>query len=237
MNSNRIIHCFENGVKVYDDHLLQLQRDRYAHINVHEAEEEGVFLQLINNVVNGACFVNIGAAIGYYCILAAKIKPELKIVALEPLSRHQCYLYENIRLNGFEETRFSIIPKAIYPVAGLVDFADMNYGSFVMKPAISDNNIPVEKVQALALSELCTEINGRIGLLQMDIQGDEFNVLKEYVSCFSGEGPVDQFLIGTHGVDLHTNCRSLFKNIGYKIVADIPAPSHQPDGVLAAVKT
>jgi hypothetical protein len=32
------------GVKVYDDHLTPVQKERYKKANVHEAEEEDLFI-------------------------------------------------------------------------------------------------------------------------------------------------------------------------------------------------
>ncbi len=62
----RAIHTFDNGVRVYDDHLLDEQRERYRKHNVHEAEEENIFVDLIHRIPANGCFVDVGAAIGYY---------------------------------------------------------------------------------------------------------------------------------------------------------------------------
>ena len=43
----RAIHSFDNGVRVCDDHLLDEQRERYRKRNVHEAEEEDIFVDLV----------------------------------------------------------------------------------------------------------------------------------------------------------------------------------------------
>ncbi len=65
---SRKIHIFDNGIRVYDDHLIPPQRKRYAQNNVHEVEEEEIFLRI---PVDG-CFVNIGSAIGYYLHIPAQ---------------------------------------------------------------------------------------------------------------------------------------------------------------------
>ena len=76
------IHVFDNGLKVYGAHLLQLQRERYLHHNIHEAEEEGIFLELIDELETGSTFVNVGAAIGYYVILAKLQRPDLRVIPI-----------------------------------------------------------------------------------------------------------------------------------------------------------
>ena len=46
---NRQVHVFENGIQVFDDHLVPEQRKRYAIRNVHEIEEEEIFVKLSNS--------------------------------------------------------------------------------------------------------------------------------------------------------------------------------------------
>ena len=45
----RAIHTFDNGVRVYEDQLWAGQRARYEKRNVHEAEEEDIFVELIGS--------------------------------------------------------------------------------------------------------------------------------------------------------------------------------------------
>ncbi len=236
MSNGRLVHTFSNGLMVYDAHLLQLQRERYANRNVHEEEEEDVFVQLISSCEGESTFVNVGAAIGYYCILAAKLKPSIPIVAVEPLGRHRGYLEENCRLNGLLNSRFRVVPNAICAVAGPIELADRDYSSSVLHSGHTAQDCAVEQVQGTTLSNLCKEVGGAIGLLQMDIQGEELNVLKEYASVYPIGGPIGQFLIGTHSLDLHIGCRAVLVEMGYTVICDISNPRHQPDGVIAAVK-
>ena len=87
----RAIHTFDNGVRVYEDQLLEEQRARYRKRNVHEAEEEEIFVDLIRRLPPDGCFVDVGAAIGYYLILARKLSPRLTIHGVEPLERHRAF--------------------------------------------------------------------------------------------------------------------------------------------------
>ena len=93
----RAVHTFDNGVRVYDDHLLDEQRERYRKHNVHESEEENIFVNLIQRIPANGCFLDVGAAIGYYLILARKLAPGITIHAVEPLARHRAFMRENMR--------------------------------------------------------------------------------------------------------------------------------------------
>ena len=95
----RAIHTFDNGVRVFEDQLWEGQRARYRKRNVHEAEEEDIFVDLIRRMPRNGCYVDVGAAIGYYLILARKLAPHLEIHGVEPLERHWHLLRENLALN------------------------------------------------------------------------------------------------------------------------------------------
>ena len=127
--TQRKIHQFSNGVKVYDDHLIPVQRERYNRLNVHEAEEEQIFIDLIHAIPAEGCFVNIGAAIGYYPLLAKLLAPTLSIYAIEPLQRHRKFFDENIILNGFSPADFIIYKEPIASSDGTAMFVDNGYGS------------------------------------------------------------------------------------------------------------
>ncbi|MCP5279518.1 MAG: FkbM family methyltransferase [Thiobacillus sp.] len=230
------MHTFSNGVRIYDDHIIPAQRERYARNNVHEMEEEAIFLKLVTDMPVGSVYVDVGAAVGYYCILAKKYRPEIRVVAVEALARHRAYMAENFRLNGFEARDFTVIPEAISSVSGHLDFVDMNYSSFVNTSGKVRENASVEKVRAITLSELVGSQEAPIGLLQMDIQGEEVGVLAEFSRAMPDGGGIAQFLVGTHSRDIHVRCRKMLAGMGYRIIMDDPKPAHQPDGILAAVK-
>ncbi|MFM7285988.1 MAG: hypothetical protein ACKO02_04035 [Cyanobium sp.] len=83
-------------MKVYDDHLSESQRMRYAKCNVHEEGEEELFLDAIKGLPNGGIFVSLASAIGYYALLAKRIRPDLIIHCFEPLEKHRIFLYETL---------------------------------------------------------------------------------------------------------------------------------------------
>ncbi|MFT7462465.1 MAG: hypothetical protein ACI9EF_000805 [Pseudohongiellaceae bacterium] len=82
---NRLTHTFDNGVSVYDEHLVDGQRTRYKLNNVHEVEEEVLFSHWIQAIPSSGIFVSVGCAIGYYIVLAKKLAPNVVIHAVEPL--------------------------------------------------------------------------------------------------------------------------------------------------------
>ncbi len=249
----RKIHTFDNGIRVYDDHLLEVQRRRYALHNVHEADEEELFLKIIHGLPSGACYVNVGGAIGYYCIMARKTRPDLRVLCFEPLPRHLAYFRENIPLNGLREDDFSIHPLAVSARAGRVVFQDSDYASSLVAaapagpvkrllrrllgPSRKAGATPRLEVDAITLAGIFQHVPGpALDFLQMDIQGFEQPVLEQYFADpRSGAPRVRAFLVGTHSREIHEACARLFRENGYELLVDEPDTTQQPDGILHAV--
>lgn len=251
----RKIHIFDNGVRVYDDHLMQKQRERYKYRNVHEAEEEDIFVNLIKKIPNDGCFVNIGSAIGYYLILAKKISPHLQVHAVEPLEKHIKCFRENLALNDLNEDEFELHKEAVSSTNGMVKFIDLGYGSSVyiekknLKSRIkgiikkiinnedknekSENNINLYTVKTISLNRLVRNIGSKVDLLQMDVQGHEVSILKAASSTLR-KNLVNNFIIGTHSKFLHEECIAIFKYHNYVIDFENQDTQHQPDGIIVA---
>jgi FkbM family methyltransferase len=254
----RAIHTFDNGVRVYRDQLLDEQRARYARRNVHEAEEEEIFIDLIRRLPSDGCFVDVGAAIGYYLILAHKLSPRLTIHGVEPLERHRRFLNENLVLNGLTGDDFVIHAEGLTSSAGSQTFMDRGYSSRLAparglaRPSFSARwkhlleavglRRPRNEfltIPTITLDAFVRRVGRPIDLLQMDVQGLEVEVVKGAPESLK-TGAVKSFLIGTHGrargLTLHEECRELLRANGYTVEIDLPDTKEQPDGILVASK-
>ena len=244
----RAIHTFDNGVRVYEDHLLEEQRARYRQRNVHEAEEEEIFVDLIRRLPPHGCFVDVGAAIGYYLILARQLAPGLTIHGVEPLARHRRFLQENLELNGLTSADFVIHPEGLTSSEGHSAFDDRGYSSrlasdaagarrkgLLQKLGLRRKQDRFLSIPTITLDTLVRRIGQSIDLVQMDVQGLELEVLKGATESMKS-GAVRTFLIGTHGrarcLTLHADCRQLLGANGYRIEIDLPDTKEQPDGIL-----
>jgi len=262
---NRKIHVFDNDVRVFDDQLIAGQRERYLIRNVHESDEEDIFVELIRAIPADGCFVNIGSAIGYYALLAKKLAPRLTIHAVEPLGRHRDFFVENMTLNGLNPTDFTVHEEAVYSGGGNQRFVDKGYGSSlykvwrsgadktstkgavktVIKVILTGSGLKkfettpesdkVITIQTITLDQLLAKVGRSVDLLQMDVQGAEADILKGSLSSLRS-GNITSFLIGTHGRVLHQECREILREHGYEIEHEEPNPTGQPDGIIVATK-
>lgn len=234
-----LIHTFSNGIKVYDRHLIPVQRERYKKNNVHEAEEEEVFLNYVHAIPENGCFVNIGAAIGYYCLLAKKVSASLRVHAFEPLQMHYDYFSENVLLNGFQPSDFHIYLEGVSSQAGQVSFLNRRYGSRIQisKEGLDDQISEAEDVsliQVITLNQLVEKVGGYVDLLQMDVQSLETKILRGGTDTLKKQ-LVKRFIIGTHREKIHQSCIALLEKFSYKIEVDNYETVDQADGILCAV--
>jgi FkbM family methyltransferase len=246
---NSPVHVFDNGVKVFGDQLTPAQRERYSRNNLHEPEEESLFVDIVGKLPAAACFASVGTAVGYYALLAKRLRGDLEIHCYDPLPAHIECLKRNILLNGFRESDFNIHQVAISDRAGTVRFLENSYAS-----SIDDSNPlrrilnalrkivlgrPSKKPAGGAICVQSVTMGGafalaareKIEFVQMDIQGHELPVLREFFHSHSNLQALE-FLLGTHGPHIHPHCLGLFAKNNYRIIADIPSCEGQPDGII-----
>lgn len=236
----KIVHTFDNNIRVYEHQLLDVQKERYVTENVHEAEEEPIFLEVIAQLPKGGVYVNIGAAIGYYPLLAASMRDDLRLISYEPLKMHRRYFVENIKLNEMCESRFTIYKEGVFKRRGFVNFIADSYGSMIDESKRKRNIfqkivdlINNDSIRCITLKDVADRENCDIELLQMDIQGLEAGVLMADESLLSSHR-IKRFLIGTHSIEIHQRCLDVMVSNGYEVMVDQYETQLQPDGIILA---
>jgi FkbM family methyltransferase len=257
------IHIFDNGVKVYDSHLMPAQRERYRERNVHEADEEDLFTEIINAIPSDGCYVNIGAAIGYYVILAKKLSPNLAVHAVEPLERFRGYFRDNLLLNGLSEDDFFIHPYGVSGTDGKTTFVAKGFESRVVQDEdsgfslrrLADRAKDIIKgvlgklgvkryaegageqtvIDTISLDTLVERIGSQVDVAQMDVQGLETLILAGGKKSLD-DAVIRTFIVGTHGKRIHDRCIEILRGSGYSIEYEEADTANQPDGIIVASK-
>jgi FkbM family methyltransferase len=233
--NQRAIHTFDNGVRLYDEHLLDVQRARYQKRNVHEEDEEDVFLNTLAGVPKGGIFLNVGAAVGYYAILAKLKRPDLAVHAVEPLPSQAERFRENLPINAVAPADIYLHEIAIAPNDDQeAELLDDSYGSRIVAPGETTPG-RVVRVRAATLAQFCQTIGPRIDLLQMDIQGLELPVLEKFFAA-AQRPAISIFLVGTHSDKIHASVMALLQKHGCDVTFECARPANQPDGILLAVE-
>tara|TARA_B110000971_G_C19990082_1_gene491519 strand:+ start:883 stop:1572 length:690 start_codon:yes stop_codon:yes gene_type:complete len=224
------IHIFDNGVKVYKSYLIPLQLNRYKKNNIHEPEEEPLFIDMINSMTEQDCFINIGSAIGYYVILARIINKNITICGINPHPKfinqmNKCLELNNINNIILEKSAVTTEPnKNIY----LGD----HYGS-----KITSNKIPNQiLVKGKTLENIVNDNNllSKSLYIQMDIQGIEYEIISNLSKKLLLQ--IKYFIIGTHSLKIHNDCKKWCISNNFFIITDNYYTKNQPDGILVVKK-
>jgi len=133
------------------------------------------------------CGANMGLSLLFFC----KNYPESKIYAFEPDDSVFGFLLQNIKT--YEMNQVELFKKAVWTSDGFLEFyTDKGLGGRLDKSY--EDQIPI-KVETVSLKEFIG--TQKIDLLKMDIEGSEFDVLKD---CELVLNQIDNIFIEYHSV-------------------------------------
>lgn len=232
------VYEFANGIRLYRSDLLDAQLDRYAdqELPLHEPVEERWFESLLASIDSeDACFLDIGAALGYYCVLTRRRIPTCRVIAVDPNPEFHQKFWKTLELNHILPEGVEHIASAVYPTGSSVSFARKLFSSHVV-PAGRDGVSSSDSftVPAITLEALVARIARPISIAKLDIQGAELEVLRSSESLLP-DGPIQNWIVGTHGASLHKAVLDLMRK-DHEILFEEQAPENQPDGVIVARK-
>ena len=122
----------------------------------------------------GDTFVDVGANIGYYSLLAAHLVGSTgKVIAFEPVGRLRARLERSVALNGF--TNVNVRAELVDRAPGMVDLFEVNAGtnegiSSTVKPP--PNSLRVAHA-AVSLDQVFADSGTRPSLMKVDVEGGE----------------------------------------------------------------
>jgi len=143
---------------------------------VYEKDETSLFKELVKK---GMTVVDVGANIGYYTLLAARLVGEKgRVFAFEPDPHNFELLCKNVEINGFGEI---VVPvqKAVSSKSGKIKlFQDKrNLGGHSLSEANVDKYSFI-MVDVTSLDDFFKNQSGKVDLVKMDIQGSEMGALE-----------------------------------------------------------
>ena len=205
---NNILSKFlPNTVEVHGLKMYVNPKDRYISLPLilNRTYEENVTKVFKRIVKKGMVVIDIGANIGYYTLLAAKlVGKEGKVLAFEPEPSNFNLLTRNVKLNKFED-RCILINKAVSNFVGTAKLylSDENPGDHTL---LKDNKKGKWiKVQTTTIDHFLNyELNDKIkeiDVIKMDIQGNEMAALEGMVETISKSKNLKMFVeFWPHGI-------------------------------------
>jgi FkbM family methyltransferase len=205
-----------------------VQVERYAAgLNLHEPVEEEWVVKLLQSLPPGrAVFVDVGAAVGYYCFLVAKHRPDAELHAYEPDPENHARIRENAALNGV--TGIHIHGEAVGPQRGFAVLVGSGFTGFLAPPGTPGGR----PVAMTTIDDIAAGL-GTVQLLKMDIQGGEVMALMGAQRALQNRLVIN-WVVGTHSAQIHAMCLDLFRKHGYRILFEALKIEHQPDGLIVA---
>lgn len=168
---------------------------------------------LLNYLQPGDGFIDAGANIGVYSLLACSV-PGVEVLALEPSSVASRRLAENVALNGLQD-RVAVLKEAAGAEVGT---ARLTVGRDAMNSVTSDAGASSEEVPMTSLDNLMLQRpHGSIALIKIDVEGWELEVLQGATELLRQHRPA---LIVE--VNDPAGLSELAEKIGYRPVVYLP---------------
>ena len=148
----------------------------FGNNRVHEGNVINLMIEKINT---SRCFVDVGANLGYYTILASKLMPDGIVYAFEMDEYNYNLLNKNLNINRCKN--INIYHAAVTDFSGVI-----NYKNNLRRPnptlsMSTDNSKPkfgrIKSVQAVSLDDFFKDKRWIPEVIKIDVEGAEMKVL------------------------------------------------------------
>ena|SRR5271165_4203581 len=120
----------------------------------------------------GMTVIECGAHHGAQTILLSRwVGVSGKVIAIEPIPENVAILQKNIEIN--ELTNVVVMTKAAGPSSGHISMKSRSNGA-----VSSTSNIGTIQIDCITLDEISSETETQPGLIKMDVEGYEYQILK-----------------------------------------------------------
>lgn len=187
----------------------------------YEPEETQVIRRIAKHMDT---MLDIGANIGWYSLMAAKINPKAKIHAFEPIPTTYARLIDNCTLNGCDQTQLHCHNYGFSKECGSFPFYFYPEGSVnaSMQNLSNREDARIVECELRTLDSALEWLpsNSRIDFIKCDVEGNELFVLQGGLSLLSHHKPIlmcELLRKWSASFGYHPNeAIDLMQNIGYK---------------------
>jgi FkbM family methyltransferase len=173
-------------------------------LGTYEPAQTERFVDLVRP---GAQVLDVGAHVGYYTLLSARLAGSSgRVAAFEPSPANLAALKANVAGNRLANV--TIVEAAVAGAVGTACF-DLAHGSGTGHlTAAAGLEVPT-----VALDGWCAAHEFAPDVIKMDIEGAEAEALPAAVETLRRCRPV--LLLSTHGLDVEASCRAFLGDLGY----------------------
>lgn len=157
----------------------------------------------------GDVFFDIGAAVGYYTVLAAPlVGSQGRVVAFEPDSKNAAFLRRHVAIN-----KFSNVEVRQAAVGNSSGFARFTGGSGSGTGRLANSGTAVVAISRL--DDLIPEV-GLPTHMKIDVEGAELDLLHGARQVLIRAKPT--LFLSTHGPKMYDSCRRFLTELGYEVL-------------------
>jgi len=172
----------------------------------YEREQTQRFQQWIRP---GDVVLDVGAANGYYTLLAAQLVGETgQVIAFEPDPKNAAFLRQHIQRNGWKNV--TVLQAAVGDREGVVNFA---CGTGTGTGRITSEGD--RQVALVRLDDVTRDCASPPTHVKIDVEGAEMQVLAGAERLLREASPI--LFLSTHGVEVHQACCRHLEERGYEL--------------------
>jgi FkbM family methyltransferase len=200
--------------------------------------EEGMNVALCRHLKRGDCFYDVGAHIGFYSMIAARLVGQAgHVIAFEPDADNAKTIRENAAKNGFPG--ISVVCAAMSDRDGIVRFFQPSHGDqsrmsgMVIRENLSGiREAEIHSCPAVSLDNFCS-LHPTPNLVKIDVEGAELQVLEGAQSLLREKKPV--LIIEVHHQQGLPAICSLLSGLGY-ILESVGQKAGEAQNFVASVR-
>ncbi len=181
-----------------------------VYAGLHEFEDMAFLLHFLRE---GECFVDVGANIGSYTVLAAAVCAA-RVVAFEPGELARATLVQNVAQNQVG-ARVDIDSRAVAAASGVRRFTR---GHDTTNRFTDDTSAPFDEVTTVSLDEAL--VGRRPALVKIDVEGAESEVFAGAAALLR-EAPPSALIVELSG-DGHVALQARLADLGYRAFRYLP---------------
>jgi FkbM family methyltransferase len=209
------------GARIILGSLAGAGQGASVYVNAIEPEQTAA---MVARLRPGNVFFDVGANVGYYALLAARlVGPQGAVLALEPEPRNLSFLYRHKALNRAEN--LLVVPVACAAEQSLAFFRS---GRNFAEGHLSDAAAPGDAIVATTTLDLLAEKTGLTPTaVKIDVEGAELDVLRGARRVLTTARPT--LFLSLHSETLSRDCLALLAELGYAWQTLCPGAAYAPE--------
>jgi len=168
-----VVNFWKKDTIKIDGHKLFLDSEDSLRLSVYGKFEPFETEVIKKEIKEGDVVLDIGANIGYYTLIFAKmVGPKGKVFAFEPDTENFTLLKKNVEVNGYKNV--VLINKAVSNESGKIKLYlnEYNHANHTIYP--SENHHKSILIQSTSIDDFFKDYKGKINFIKIDTEGAEY---------------------------------------------------------------